>query len=300
MANFTETAIWEEVYQLATNDPVLGGPGGAANIPLQDLVNRTAWLKSKIDALGASGDANTFSGNLNNLKTTGFYLCRNAATNKPTSDDGMVIVCAITVNPDTGSVPSTLQIFVDNGVGVLYWRIMANGVVLPWASAVLKSNYDTFLGTLVGMVAPFAMSTAPSGWLKCNGQAVSRTTYSALFAKIGTLYGAGNGTTTFNVPDLRAEFVRGWADDRAGLYESGRVFGSNQDEAVVQHAHQYDKPFINGAQKAVSGGTIDVPVISENQATNGAVYAGFPFPDPPPTATETRPRNVALLFCIKT
>jgi microcystin-dependent protein len=56
---------------------------------------------------------------------------------------------------------------------------------------------------------PFAGSSAPSGWLLCDGSAVSRTTYAALFAVIGTIYGAGNGSTTFNLPDLRGRVVAG-------------------------------------------------------------------------------------------
>jgi microcystin-dependent protein len=54
----------------------------------------------------------------------------------------------------------------------------------------------------VGVVTAFAGSSAPAGYLLCDGAAVSRTTYSALFAIIGTTYGAGNGSTTFNIPDL--------------------------------------------------------------------------------------------------
>jgi microcystin-dependent protein len=62
-----------------------------------------------------------------------------------------------------------------------------------------------------GMVMYFANSTAPAGWLECSGTAVSRTTYSGLFTAIGTLYGAGDGSTTFNLPDARGMFLRGWA-----------------------------------------------------------------------------------------
>lgn len=60
-----------------------------------------------------------------------------------------------------------------------------------------------------GTVMSFAGSSAPAGWLLCNGAAVSRTTYATLFALIGTTYGAGNGSTTFNVPDLRGRSVIG-------------------------------------------------------------------------------------------
>lgn len=62
-------------------------------------------------------------------------------------------------------------------------------------------------------VLPFAASTAPDGWLICDGRTVSRTTYSALFASIGTSYGSGDGATTFNLPDFRWTFLRGYGPD---------------------------------------------------------------------------------------
>ena len=60
-----------------------------------------------------------------------------------------------------------------------------------------------------GMLAPYAGKTAPEGWLLCDGSAVSRTTYAALFAVIGTTYGVGNGSTTFTLPDLRGRVAAG-------------------------------------------------------------------------------------------
>lgn len=86
-----------------------------------------------------------------------------------------------------------------------------------------------------GMIAAFAANVIPTGWLKCNGAAVSRTTYENLFARIGTTYGAGDGSTTFNLPDLRGETIRGW-DDARGV-DSGRTFGSWQDGQNVSHTH---------------------------------------------------------------
>ena len=61
----------------------------------------------------------------------------------------------------------------------------------------------------VGVVQAFAGSNTPAGWLLCDGSAVSRTTYAALFAVIGTTYGAGNGSTTFNLPNLVDKFIQG-------------------------------------------------------------------------------------------
>lgn len=60
-----------------------------------------------------------------------------------------------------------------------------------------------------GVIVPFAIATAPTGWLACGGQAVSRTTYATLFAAIGTTFGSGDGSTTFNLPDLRGRVVAG-------------------------------------------------------------------------------------------
>lgn len=67
-----------------------------------------------------------------------------------------------------------------------------------------------------GMVQYFANSTVPTGWLMCDGSAVSRTTYADLFAAISTVYGVGDGSSTFNVPDLRGQFIRGWANSSTG------------------------------------------------------------------------------------
>ena len=97
-------------------------------------------------------------------------------------------------------------------------------------------NTDDLLGMVPsGTVLYFAGQTAPAGWLKANGAAVSRTAYAALFAAIGTTYGAGDGRSTFNLPDLRGEFLRGWDDGRG--VDAGRVFGSAQAHALQSHQH---------------------------------------------------------------
>ena len=64
-------------------------------------------------------------------------------------------------------------------------------------------------GELIGTVAAFAGNTLPDGWLACDGTAVSRTTYANLFSKIGTTYGSGDGSTTFNLPNLTDKFIQG-------------------------------------------------------------------------------------------
>lgn len=160
-----------------------------------------------------------------------------------------------------------------------------------WAipMGIAKSATDLYVnvGTVgensAGQVTTFARNTAPTGYLKANGAAISRTTYAALFAAIGTTFGAGDGSTTFNVPDLRAEFIRGW-DDGRGI-DTGRVFGSAQGFAMQAHTHTTPQGLQGGGAFAFQPGT------SGLSTTSGAASGT--------TATETRPRNVALLACIK-
>jgi microcystin-dependent protein len=146
------------------------------------------------------------------------------------------------------------------------------------------------LGSIRGQVAYFAMSAAPTGWLKCNGAAVSRTTYADLFAAIGTTWGEGDGSTTFQLPDLRGEFIRGWDDGRGE--DSGRDFGSHQDDIVGPHAHSTTGNRVvtsAGGTGLASGASLywngNFPVVASAITSGGG--------------TETRPRNVALLACIK-
>ena len=89
-----------------------------------------------------------------------------------------------------------------------------------------------------GCVFCRAIGTVPAGYLECNGAAVSRTTYAVLFGVIQTQYGAGNGSTTFNVPDLRGEFIRGWASGTTdSSRDQGRGIGTTQGGQNQQHNH---------------------------------------------------------------
>jgi len=170
-----------------------------------------------------------------------------------------------------------------------------------------------------GSVHVMATTTAPSGYLKCNGAAVSRTTYADLFAIIGTTWGEGDGSSTFNVPDLRGEFVRGWDDGRG--VDSGRSFASSQSDQNKQHNHGVTDGGHNHSindpghlhQVAYSNSDSGDGVIEES----GTGFNGF---EPTETATtgitinnattgisinndggsEARPRNIAMMYVIKT
>jgi len=167
-----------------------------------------------------------------------------------------------------------------------------------------------------GQVAFFAMDTAPTGWLKANGAAVSRTTYSALFDAIGTTFGAGDGSTTFELPDLRGEFPRGWDDGRG--VDSGRSFGTAQLDQMQRItgstgagadngiAHVDETPFPNQFGALDFNGNADIrQFASGTSAARDIGSVEFDSANSPNARTssstdgETRSRNVAMLFCIK-
>jgi microcystin-dependent protein len=145
-----------------------------------------------------------------------------------------------------------------------------------------------YASNFVGLVAHFAVNTAPTGWLKANGAAVSRTTYSALFAVIGTTFGSGDGSTTFNVPDLRGEFIRGMDDGRG--VDSGRVFGSAQTDQNASHTHQITRMDI--AQAGASSGRVQFYEAATGKPLTLLVTGTS-------GGTEARPRSIALSACIK-
>ena len=157
-----------------------------------------------------------------------------------------------------------------------------------------------------GSVYTFAGSTVPTGWLKCNGALLSRTTYASLFAVIGTTYGAGDGSTTFALPDLRGEFVRG-ADDGRGV-DAGRVLGAWQNHSMQRHNHYLPTSTGSGNSHFVipdgawgistpneypsSGMAPAVTINADNNANSASGNAGN-------FSSETVPRNVAMHFIIK-
>jgi phage-related tail fiber protein len=191
------------------------------------------------------------------------------------------------------------------GNGSLPVQLIAPGQ----AGNVLQSDGGQWTSQPLGIVAQvcyFARSTAPDGWLPCDGRAVSRTAYPALYAAIGVTWGAGDGGSTFNIPDLRGEFIRGW-DAGRGI-DSGRTFASVQASDVGNHTHIFRDVY--GGQD--DGGTPIYDAITGNRLDNfvddqyygpdedGDTNAVF-FNNRTEAAggTETRPRNVALLPCIK-
>jgi microcystin-dependent protein len=184
-----------------------------------------------------------------------------------------------------------------------------------------------------GAVQAFAVRSAPEGWLPCDGREISRQHYARLFQAIGTAFGDGDGETTFHLPDLQGLFVRGW--DAWGDVDPERKFGSLQEDAFQGHrhaslGHRHDAVCqsagghthgFDGNKRVIHsvlgiGGYSMYEPFQKDKRTNeaGEHRHGFSISQASEIVaspakcdcgdslvnTETHPKNLALLYCIKT
>ncbi|ORF01661.1 hypothetical protein BGI05_03255 [Snodgrassella alvi] len=334
MANLKESSFWEEgIYQWETSDPVLGGENGIDNVPTRQLANRTKWLKdNKLDksATAASADlakkaqvADKLSKarNVGGVAFDGSVDIDLPGVNKPgnqnTSGNAATASYAAQIAArKIGGVIFNAKTDIDlPGVNIKGNQdTSGNAATATRLQTICTINGVSFDGsadinaTPAGAIQFFAMEIAPVGWLKANGAELSRVTYANLYAAIGTRFGAGDGKTTFNLPDLRGEFLRGW-DDGRGL-DRNRIFASIQLDSVQNWTagFTYQRAQIRQGYEPMEGGY----TLKERSG----VGLGFPLKEPAGwsvgfgvlgpginnvarTSTETRPHNISLLACIK-
>lgn len=155
-----------------------------------------------------------------------------------------------------------------------------------------------------GAIIPFAVGTPPAGYLRCDGSIVARSEYPGLFGVIGEAYGAGDGATTFALPDYRGLFLRGW-DNGAGVDPdaasridrgdgmSGDEVGTTQLDDFESHTHGI-RQNANGTSAAGTGAAKgDNAWSTDDNLQTGTTYGNG-------SGLETRPKNVSVMYCIKT
>jgi len=142
----------------------------------------------------------------------------------------------------------------------------------------------------------FATQISPAGFIKANGATLLIADYPELFAKLGTTFG-GDGITSFAIPDIRGEFIRGWDDGRG--VDAGRVFGSRQTDLSKSHNHDFLYGIRNNGDNGGFGGSyFGTPIgirgtngLNSNGTSTTTIEAEG--------GSETRPRNIALIAYIK-
>jgi microcystin-dependent protein len=180
-----------------------------------------------------------------------------------------------------------------------------------WANLYVDTitiNGLLYAGNPVGTVVMYVNTTAPSGWLNCDGSAVSRTTYSRLFAVIGTTFGTGNGSTTFNLPDFRGVFPKGQGTTNraAGVDASGNAYaatlGTYSQDKMQGHRHSaYHNNSVNWSP-SVSFSDGRYSTIDATNQTNFTGGIGDPITDgtngTPRTGHTTEPQSLGIVFII--
>jgi microcystin-dependent protein len=281
-----------------------------ANIPLPSNIvftrsgdslfeNVTIWGNTNLNTLNIYGEA-LFYENATFKKdvTVGgeFKYDNLSVKNLEVTEKGTLGILTVTGNSTLENVKISSGIVTASSGIVTYY---GDGSNLDVDGSSLSESISSVVPA--GSVFYFASSSTPTGYLKANGAELNKTTYAALFSSIGTTYGETNGaggvgTSHFRVPDLRGEFLRGW-DDGRGI-DSGRSFGSTQSDEFKNHQHQFGSDDQVGSQGGYTTlGSFNYDATSttsgsgkqlrtKNDSTN---FGG----------TETRPRNLALLTCIK-
>jgi microcystin-dependent protein len=162
----------------------------------------------------------------------------------------------------------------------------------------------------IGEVIAYVDDTAPDNFIYCDGSAVSRTDFSDLFAVMGTKFGIGDGSTTFNLPDMRGQFIRG-VDDGRGLdadagarSNGGDTIGSTQSDAIRNITGALTSNYITSSPNNSSGAlTSSIQQTSNRYGyTSGPYWGGrvdFSAANSVPTGSDNRPTNIGMKFFVR-
>jgi len=301
-----ETALGSQVWSLddlkgAVDTSAISTTFSRVEVP---AIVKTASYTIQIADLGKSVDCDTTSGAVTAVLPSAVTAEDGATiTIKKTTGSNTVTISPVSGQTIDGAGSKVLTAVGDsitlrsNGAN---WREWAFARPSLSSGAITSDVLDPrIVGGLaqVGDVKFVPYETVPSGWLECNGAAVSRTTYADLYAKIGTSHGQGDGTTTFNIPDYRGRFLRGWDHGagrdpdsvyRTAMNTGGATadhVGSIQDDQNKTHTHTYSVPTTSRVY-----GSTGSPAAWDASTSTGTSGASGGY--------EARPKNAYLMGII--
>lgn len=225
----------------------------------------------------------------------------------------------------TSATAGGVQLGEDTDNGANTWTLRAPAALaanvamtLPPADGtygqVLQTNGAGALGFAnvgpVGSIVAWPTATPPTGWLECDGSAISRTSFATLFAVISDDYGAGDGSTTFNIPDYRGEFLRGMDPGNArdpdsasrtdrGDGTTGANVGTKQGHQFLLHGHPARYSGASSTPDGSGGIALDNGSNSDQPAFTGTLGTTLGQQISGSGGNETRPRNVNVKWIIR-
>lgn len=281
------------------------GSGGYCQV-LKDSNDNTVWSKYTSDTSSASnlgwGGTSGGTANAQTLSVSTFtqvdgqtlyFIAGTTNTSSMTLNvNSSGAAAVVKTNGSTTSFLTGFEVVAGSVVGVTYvaatgqFQLISNPSVQP-----------------PGEVASFAMSSCPAGWLAADGTAVSRSTYAGLYSKISTTWGSGDGSTTFNVPDLRGTFLRGTGTNGTYATAVGPAVGTYAADTYLNHSHGVTDPghfhtvgLASSSNIQAAAGQTQNKVDNGNSSTN---TTGLTVNTSTTGGTETKPKNYGVLFCIK-
>ena len=263
------------------------------------LQSTIAGIISTLSQLGAAAflGVGTSSSSVcagNDARLSNSRQCNNTFDNASLARSNLGLGSAAQVN--TGTTSGLIPVLDANG----HLAAAQHGSGTPDGTKFLRDDlsWQPVTSIPVGAVIAVASEAVPTGYLECNGAAISRSTYAALFSATGIIHGQGDGASTFNLPDYRGRFLRGWAHgqtidpDKAARTamatggQTGDHVGSVQADVFKNHTHQIPgDPYGEGA----GGGNV----------VNGPSGGGASIVTSSSGGNETRPVNAGVMFCIK-
>lgn len=305
-------AIW-------TIDNVSSGSSGSGPAYVEDTGTTNALAVTLSPVPSSYTEGMTFYVEVANSTTGAVTINVNSLGAKNVTFNGNALTSgALTAGQVYLLVYDSVAFEVQNPLGPSNW--VTNSYLATMPNNTIKGNIsgstaqpsDIAITSITGAFASgqygfFAMTSLPTNWLLCDGSAVSRTTYSVLFGKIGTTYGAGDGSTTFNLPDWRGCFMRGNGTNGAhSAYASGSLgtfvldqFQAFQVQSGVGQSSSNASPYganSTGAPGSATGNMNQNAGAPSLQSTGAIVSDGTH--GTPRTGSETIPFNMAIVIAI--
>lgn len=303
MANLAEQPVWEQgIYQIEVTDTVHAGPPdvaqriGVANAGCMQLANRTGWLRQQIEnVMTPIVSVLVSNAAMDAINATSVWSVGQGVLNPPLAIGGIIEHAELA---DGSAIQRAYRIAPAGTFLTKHIRIRRTGAWSVWTAD----------GPDVGDLVIQSHNSELPDRIEASGAALSRASYADLFDRVGVTYGEGDGASTFNIVDSRAEFLRGW-DSGRGL-DVGRVFGSAQDgtklTGEVLTLASNDGLYVTIRNSDVTTETERFSDTGGGHTTARVTTGGKLENNLHPAAdtglrkiVATHPRNIAQQFCVK-